>query len=121
MQSSGPRKIKLTRGKYALVDLVDYEWLSQWKWYCSARGYAARRLYPENKVVYMHRVIIPEGEEVDHINHDKLDNRKSNLRPCTHKQNLRSRGLNKNNKSGYKGVGGINEALNGKQLLWWIT
>lgn len=41
---------------------------------------------------------------VDHINGDKTDNRIANLRDCTNSENLHNRGLNKNNKTGFKGV-----------------
>ena len=47
----------------------------------------------------------PKNLEVDHINNDKLDNRVSNLRVITHRQNLLNRlHLFRNNKSGYRGV-----------------
>lgn len=54
----------------------------------------------------MHRVIMnpPVGMEVDHINRNKLDNRRSNLRICTHAENLANRIKPRNNTSGYKGV-----------------
>lgn len=55
----------------------------------------------------MHRLIVgaPTGMDVDHINHDTLDNRKSNLRVCSHSENLRNRtGPNRNSKSGTRGV-----------------
>ena len=54
----------------------------------------------------MHRFLInaPKGKSVDHINGDTLDNRKENIRLCSHKENIRNRKINKNNKSGYKGV-----------------
>lgn len=103
------KHIKLSKGRFAIVDDEDYEWLSQWNWYCGGNGYASRSQYIpkyKNKIVYMHREIMkaPSGMECDHINGDPLDNRKSNLRLCTHKQNLASQKRPKNNTSGYKGV-----------------
>jgi len=54
----------------------------------------------------MHRVILktPQGMETDHINQNKLDNRRSNLRACTKSQNMMNQGLTKANTSGYKGI-----------------
>ena len=51
----------------------------------------------------MHYGKWPENE-IDHINHDGLDNRRSNLRICSHLQNGRNVLIQRNNKSGFKGV-----------------
>lgn len=101
-------EIPLTRGKTALVDAEDYEALSSHKWFCSARGYAVRTVSVNgrNKTLRMHSVLVatPEGMEVDHINGDRLDNRRCNLRLATHAQNVRNAGMRKDNTSGFKGV-----------------
>lgn len=109
------RKIPLTQGKYAIVDPEDYEKLSKYKWYAirSKRGFYAGRSAGTNrhgigqKTVRMHHAVLkaPEGTFVDHINHNGLDNRKSNLRICTMQQNSWNMRKQKGNcTSQYKGV-----------------
>ena len=103
------KRIKLTQGRYAIVDDGDYEWLSQFQWYFH-QGYARRDVKNsktgKTKTVFLHRVVnnTPDGMDTDHINQNKLDNRKENLRSCTMSQNLSNRTKQKNNTSGYKGV-----------------
>jgi hypothetical protein len=108
--------IPLTQGQYAIVDIEDYEKLSQHKWKAdkmkNGTYRACRRVHLGKKdgkrnrgtTEYMHRVIInaPKGKEVDHINGNPLDNRKCNLRLCTRVQNQFN--TNARSKSGYKGV-----------------
>jgi len=103
------KEIQLSRGMVTLVDDEDYEFLNQWKWSVYQRRnifYAYRNIYIKNKItcVIMHRLITdaPKGKEVDHIDHDGLNNQKSNLRICTHSQNLKNR--SSSGKSKYLGV-----------------
>ena len=102
------KKIPLTQGKFALVDDGDFEWLNQWKW-CYDR-YAVRSIQKsknQRMLWFMHWSIIgkpPKGLETDHINGDKLDNRKNNLRIVTRSQNMMNKKRQKNNTSGFKGV-----------------
>lgn len=88
------RTIPLTKGKVTLVDTTDYEWLSLFKWHYS-NGYAVRRIYINKRrdgISRMHREILnaPSEKQVDHINGDGLDNRRSNLRLCTRQENARN-------------------------------
>lgn len=101
-------RIEITQGKYALVDYEDYTGLIRNRWCISDTGYAKRGTKSKGKTTihYMHRQIMdyPKGS-VDHINGDKLDNRKSNLRVVDQSVNGHNRkGLNKNNTSGYRGI-----------------
>jgi len=108
------KKIPLTPEGYALVDDADFIELSKWAWHRETRGsgglyYARRGSYYYGKVKKpkaMHRYLMDasKGEIVDHINGDTLDNRRSNLRICTVKQNAYNRAKYKNNSSGVKGV-----------------
>lgn len=98
------KKIKLTQGKYALVDDADFEWLNQYRWCAYFNGYNWYAQRTPN--IKMHRVILGyKGKhQVDHIDGRGLNNQRKNLRICTHSQNGMNRGKQKNNTSGYKGV-----------------
>jgi hypothetical protein len=104
------KKILLTRGKYTLVDDEDFEYLNQWKWHVNNTGYAMRSDHIageyKHKNILMHRLITnaPSGYQIDHINHNTLDNRKSNLRIVTLQQNHFNMKTRANSISGYKGV-----------------
>ncbi len=102
------RQIPLSQGKFAIVDDEDYVRINQCKWYFEGH-YAIRKINLGNnkwKTFWMHREIMrtPEGMETDHINSDKLDNRKINLRVATRSQNQHNRKKYANNKTGFKGV-----------------
>lgn len=102
------KEIPLTKGRVALVDDDIFDYLNQWKWHLHSNGYAVRNkstLLGKQKI-FMHREIMqtPAGKETDHINSNKLDNRRENLRVCTRKQNLHNRKLTALNTSGRKGV-----------------
>ncbi len=96
---------------FALVDNEDFEWLSQWKW-CAWKGgntrYVIRGISNRyiKKAIRMHRIILdaPDNLEVDHINHNGLDNRRCNLRICTRSEQQHNRCNQKNSTSGFKGV-----------------
>ena len=91
----------------ALVDDEDFERINKWRWHVNSSGYAVRKDYNNGKkTTLMHRVVLnaPDGMDVDHINHNTLDNQKSNIRICTNNENMRNRKTPKHNTSGYKGV-----------------
>ena len=101
------KTIKLSQGKEALVDDEDYGYLIKWRWYFQG-GYAVRmgsRTESPRRMYLLHRVIIGavEDQQVDHINGDTLDNRRKNLRVCSHTENGRNvRGSKR--PLGFKGV-----------------
>jgi hypothetical protein len=106
--SSHSRIIKLSQGKFALVDEADYKRLNQWKWFYN-HGYAVRNIKTRKKIrlLPMHRLVIdvPKGMFTDHINGDKLDNRRLNLRLCNKSQNAaNTRKSDRPLTSRYKGV-----------------
>ncbi len=120
------KKIFLTQGKVAIVDDEDHFWLSMWVWCCHNGGYAVRneRCSKIRKIVLMHRVILERKlghsnfEQVDHKDGDRLNNRKANLRVATNAQNMRNRGKNVNNTSGYKGVTWFKRDKNWTASIW---
>jgi hypothetical protein len=136
-------EIELTQGKIAVVD-KKYFFLNNRNWYVIKQGtkvnpvwYAAcsdpRINGKRPPTVRMHRVIMElelgrlliKGEEIDHINHDGLDNRVRNLRVCNRKENIRNQRVYRIQKtSRYKGVSwyessskwGANIRINDKQV-----
>jgi ribosomal protein S19 len=102
------KEIKLSKGKATMVDDDMFEYLNQWKWYCSTNGYATRLISSVlngDKRIYMARLIMgnPSGLMVDHIDCNPLNNQKNNLRICTNSQNQWNR-KNTYGKSKYIGV-----------------
>lgn len=100
---------------YAIVDDDDYESLSKYRWGINGLGTGRHHLYARRCKGYgksaqsflMHREILNVTDRnifVDHINHNCMDNRKENLRVCTHSQNMMNSKIHIDNKSGYKGV-----------------
>lgn len=92
-----------------IVDDDDYEQLQQYGWMLSKLGYVMRfasMKYYFNRTIWLHRIIAktPEDMVTDHINGNKLDNRKVNLRVCTKSQNAINAKLRVDNKTGHKGV-----------------
>lgn len=112
--------IPLNGGKFALVDIEDLPKLGKWKWHFHHTGYVVRNRYlgfidgkHKFKHERLHRVIMgnPKDKMVDHVNGDKLDNRKSNLRVTDNAHNKANGRLYRTNKTGYKGV---HQAISGR-------
>lgn len=96
------KTISLTKGYEAIVDDDMYSHLSQWKWCAQIVGnrvYAVRTEKATEKDVrkklLMHRVVMRVTDtkvHVDHIDLNTLNNTSSNLRTCTHSENLHNQG-----------------------------
>lgn len=97
------RMIATIDGGYVYVDAADYEWLNRWKW-CLEDGYAVRS--EKGKHLFMHRVILPppRGKVTDHIDGNRANNCRCNLRVCNHSENNRNRRKPNGASSAYKGV-----------------
>ncbi len=100
------KEIKLTKGAVSLVDDEDFDELNSYKWYLNTTGYAERSIWKPRRNITLHRFLLnpDKGMEVDHINRDKLDNQKINLRISTPGQNKFNRLKLKTNTTNYKGV-----------------
>lgn len=106
--------IELTKGQYCIVDDADFNSLKKYSWHvrCDRDGryYATRSFWEGDKMktLPMHRQLLdaPKGVYVDHINGNTLDNRRSNLRLCTNRQNTQNarKRARTGSKSKYKGV-----------------
>lgn len=104
-------------GYNTFIDDEDYEKVTRYTWYINRKEEKLKnKIYYECKIkdctgrhtIRLHRIIMNlqtgDGKIVDHINGDTLDNRKSNLRICTNKENVRNQKKSRKNTSGYKGV-----------------
>ncbi len=95
-------------GAAVCVDEADAHWLDLGGWYL-CNGYARRDFWEngQKRRVYLHRLIAnpPAGLHVDHVNRDKLDNRRRNLRVVTRSENLQNRrGATRTSRTGVRGV-----------------
>lgn len=104
--------VPLTQGYEAIIDLPDLPLVEGYNWYawvCRRTVYAQRNVTAsggKKTTIKMHRRITgaPSGVPVDHRDHNGLNNTRSNLRICTHQQNVHNRQLNCRSPSGFKGV-----------------
>lgn len=111
--------------KHILVDEEDQWLLRKYHWYISSNGYVvsqeAGKNHKSRKKLYLQRVIMnaPKGRQVDHINLNKLDNRRSNLRLASESQNKVNRPAQKNNKLGQKDIFIQTVLCNGKAYRYF--
>lgn len=95
---------------HARVDAQD-AYLAEWNWHADRNGYVRRSTKISQRSVhyYLAREVMGlrsfDGRMVDHVNHDKLDNTRANLRVCTNSQNQQNRkGAASHNRTGLRGV-----------------
>lgn len=97
--------VEATRGGFVMIDRQDVEKVGQYAWHLTRHGgHAAARI--DGKIVLMHRFLMnpPKGMQVDHINHNTLDNRRSNLRTCSGAENSKNTRSHAGSSSVFKGV-----------------
>lgn len=91
----------------AVVDAADFEVTENWRWHVTGDKYAAHWEYePEKHLVMLHRFLMDPADhlEVDHIDWDGFNNRRSNLRIVTRAQNAQNQRVQRDNTSGIRGV-----------------
>lgn len=117
-QSAGGVRVPLTRGLTAVIDEADAERVRARKWNAQKGGhtwyaYTMVRREGVQRSLSMHRFILEVGDDelIDHRNGDGLDNRRANLRSCSHAENLRNQRKRDDATSRFKGV---HRAANGR-------
>lgn len=125
-----PKTIKLpllTLNKECLIDEDVLPLVGRYSWYyfyTDGKEYVdgyIKGIKGNYRKTFIHRLIMncPKGLEIDHINGNGLDNRRANLRICTHQENLWNRKSLRNNTSGYHGVHCSNDGQRRKR--WTAT
>jgi hypothetical protein len=87
------KRIYLTQGKFTIVSDEDYERLIRFKWCYNKYAVTTIRIEgkPACRAVHQMILVAPPGLEIDHINRNKLDNRRCNLRIVTHSENMKNK------------------------------
>lgn len=105
------KKIKLTKGKYALVDDSDFDWLNGFNWFANEMSHGKYRVMrnktKSNPFIYMHRMVLglsDTSKKIDHKDRNPLNNQRDNLRICNDRQNACNTTSAKNSTSKYLGV-----------------
>lgn len=103
--------LELTQGQVTIIDETDLERVGRYRWCAYKVGKLTKRYYVRtklngNKLTDLHRFITgaEKGQQVDHRNHNTLDNTRANLRICSHKQNQQNRPPLKSKAGRFKGV-----------------
>lgn len=94
---------------YATIDDEDAEFAAH-RWHLDGRGYVKRSVYVDNRqqAIYLHRELLGlrpgDRLQADHMNRDKLDNRRTNLRAVTFAANAQNKGSRPGSTSRFRGV-----------------
>jgi hypothetical protein len=92
------------KGEEFYFDIEDFEKVKKHSWNLSKRGYITTNIHRRARP--MHKVLLGDikGADIDHISGNKLDNRRSNLRVCTHQENMFNQRRRCTNTTGFMGV-----------------
>ena len=97
-------KFYLSNDVYFIIDIGDFDLVFDYNWKLDKNGYVWTKERVTQKTIRLHKLLCPDFIEVDHINKNKLDNRRNNLREVTRQENVINKPLFKNNRSGFTGV-----------------
>lgn len=110
IQPDGSAHVITKKGDVFVVDRSDLETVMAYGWWLSNSGYAVAGRYRRgggSHRILMHRLLCPTSPDkpgVDHIDRDKLNNRRGNLRACTQADNLKNAKGHRDSRTGIKGV-----------------
>lgn len=94
-----------SKGERFYFDLEDYDLIKDYCWCINKQGYViARTIDGKRNTILFHRLLFPNSEVVDHIDHNTQNNQKGNLREVICQQNAMNHKMSKNNTSGVTGV-----------------
>jgi len=111
LSDDGAYMIGTTRkGMDFLFSTEDYEIIKKYSWFVSKRGYITTNIKRTSRPLHVILMGRKEGMDIDHISRDKMDNRRENLRFCTHQQNSFNQKKRCTNTSGYTGVSYLKNA-----------
>ena len=116
-------EIMLTKGKKTIIDDCDAH-LADWKWFLSSSGYAVRSEWLRaGKWVFLHHAILgrPLDGQVDHIDGDRLNNRRSNLRFCSHRENGQNQKCHRNRTGSSIYVGVTKRQWSNNGNVYWAA
>jgi hypothetical protein len=128
------KHLPLLNGSYTIVDDNDFAFLNQWNWKKNKKGYIVRQVHirGKNRILLLHHILLPLNENdrnrgimIDHIDQNKANNSKLNLRYvtaaescCNRAKSAGKKGIPKKYLSIYKGVG---RAKKGKWIGGWTA
>lgn len=117
-----PLRGKHGKGKHAKIDLSDYVEASRWRWYVNHHGYAYGQRQTPDRIrlqVFLHHLVMPTPEDqvCDHINGDRLDARRENLRVASYSVNNRNRTA-RDSEAGFKGVQRVQNGRWAPRIKW---
>lgn len=99
--------VPLTQNEHAIIDVCDYDKTKDYKWFFTAQGYAGTNINGTGVLLHRHFMNPPDGQVVDHINGDRIDDRRCNLRLVSALENSWNTKAKNSSSTGYKNISKI--------------